>query len=298
MKNKTAVMKLNDIKETFYVRVALSEEHVLRFAELYEHKAEVPLIKVTEGTMQLIDGRHRKAAMLLYGLTEAEVELVAEAEFPELIIQALKANVGGSLPPSKADIQLTIKILLEKKVTQKWIISQIHEMVGFPKSLVRRWLDNVHSELSKAKKVRALNAVTEGGMTVPDAAKEFGVDPETIKDAIRGKRKKAGELGANAIKGGITTKFKSLWASNGRLLRKLSQGYEDGEVTKECLQDVLAHIEHQVKNLTDNSLAWQRRLEATLKGVVGPNDSEFKPDSRQNSARVAERVLQKMGVQN
>lgn len=297
MKKKTATMNLSDIKETFYVRVALDEDHVLRFAELYEHKAEVPPIQVTEKTKQLIDGRHRKAAMLFCNVTEAEVELIPEAEFPELIIQALKANVGGSLPPSKADIHLTVKTLLEQKASQKWIISQISDMVGFPKSLVRRYLDNVHSELSKAKKARALNAITEGGMTIPDAAKEFGVDPETLKNAIRGKRKKASELGANAIKGGITTKFKSLWSSNGRLLRKLSQGYEDGEVTKECLQDVLTHIEHQVKNLTDNNVAWQRRVEAVLTGT-GPNDSEFKPNNRQSSERVAERVLQKMGVSN
>ncbi len=290
-------MKLSDIKETFYVRVALNEDHVLRFAELYEHKAEVPLIKVTEVTKQLVDGRHRKAAMLLRDTTEAEVELVPEAEFPELIIQALKANVGGPLPPSKADIHLTVKMLLEKRTPQKWIISQVSEMVGFPKSLVRRYLDNVHSDMSKAKKTRALNAVTEGGMTVPDAAKEFGVDPETIKDALRGKRKKAGELGANVIKGGVTSKFKSLWGSNGRLLRSMFEGYEDGEVTKECLQEVLTHIEHQIRNLTENNRAWQKRFEAVLTGAV-PNDSDFKPNNRQNSERVAERVLQKMGIQN
>lgn len=69
-----AQVPLKDLKETFFVRVALDEKHVIYLAQIIESGVELPPIVAVKGTNEIVFGRHRKAAYQRLGRISALVE--------------------------------------------------------------------------------------------------------------------------------------------------------------------------------------------------------------------------------
>jgi len=268
MKLKT--IKLSEIQRSYFVRTTINEAHALFLAELYESGVAVPPITVTADTLTLVDGRHRLTAMELALRKEAEVEIVPEMTSDELIAAAFTANLGGSLPPTRDDIEHTIELLMDQGKNRKEIVDLLSasakNKAGIPASLMRTYVGKVQSNIFHRAMRRAVLAVVDGGLTVEQAAIKYAVDREKLRDEIRGKKKKSKEFGAREIKSGLSQKFKSNSQVVASLYRKLMDRYKDGEVNAEQIRDVADYIGTMVHRQVTNQKEWTRRIDSLLSG--------------------------------
>lgn len=264
---KIVTLAINEIKETFFVRKELNEDRVLQLAVLYEAGAELPPLRVVEGTNELIFGRHRRAALELLNRSEAKCEVVRPESRSEMIIMAIEENVGGPLPLTRADIEHSMKLLLAEKTPRAQIVRM---MTCWPPAVTRRYLDNVQAAIRKETMRKAVNAVVEGGLNVPQAAEQFSIDGEDLRQELSGEKKRRKKFGLSELKSGLTSQFKSNSLKSAALVKRLLAGYEDGEVAHTQVHEVLKHISHLNKRAQRSHQDWVNRFEAMANG----NDSK------------------------
>src|SRR3989344_2561813 len=185
---KAVPIKLSQIQETFFVRAELNEGRVQFFRGRFEADADVDPIIVTRKTFQLVSGRHRCAGATAAGKEEIIGFLIDEAPLVDLIVEGFKSNVGGPLPPSPADFNHTLRLLLEQGVSRRRILDMLGESTGLPRKLLIRHLDDVQSDMAKTRLARAVEAVTDGGFSVPQAAShsESGPRRRGLPESLRG----------------------------------------------------------------------------------------------------------------
>ena len=256
MKNGTETVLLKDLKVNLYVRQVLNQDHVLYLAELLQNGVKLPPIRITQD-MVVIDGRHRIEATELNNLTSIEatyIEITGEAE---LISEAYKANVGGSLPPSSADTEHTVMLLLERSESKK----RIGELLDLPAGMARRYISDVQSKMARAKLLRAVSAVTDGGLTVFKACEQYGVDPDKLKEVLSG-HKRNHKKGVAELQRGLTRTYKSLGSKNASVIRNLLDKYEDGDVTEKQVKTIFAHIDQLQKRALRTMVDWKKRFES------------------------------------
>src|SRR6266496_1923417 len=109
---------LAELKETIFVRRIQNDAHVAHLKTLYDEGINLPPIEVTRDSKTLVEGRHRVAAARELGWPELPVKWVAELSPAELTARALKANMGGALPPTNDDITFAIGRLLDNGVKE------------------------------------------------------------------------------------------------------------------------------------------------------------------------------------
>jgi len=258
---KTQNVALADLSVNLFVRKALNPDHVLALAELMAEKVEMfTRIKVAilDGKMVIVDGRHRKEGYELNNVTHVVVEIdTSITNETELIAAAYKANVGGALPPTTGDTEQTIALLLERGETKK----QIGELLGLPAGLARKYVNTVQSKLARAKLHRAAEDVAENGLTVAKAAEKHEVDPEQLKEILSGNRRK-NKQGVAEIQRMLTSQHRSMSTKNGCLLKKLLEKYEDGDITRRQLQEIIKHLEVLQRKAGRALADWKTRFEA------------------------------------
>src|SRR5689334_10759410 len=109
-------VQLDQLRQTFYVRTALNQDHVIYLADLYETGEKVKPIIVNE-KMEIIDGRHRFEAMHALLLWKEGLAFIAKGmSRQEMLVEALRSNMGGTLPPTPTDIQGVIQQLASEGV--------------------------------------------------------------------------------------------------------------------------------------------------------------------------------------
>jgi len=183
-KKDTVLLLVADLRMNYDVRTRLNDDRVLFFMERYDSGAEVPPIEVIRGTMDIHDGRHRKAALDHLGRRHAECILVAPMEYLDQMMDAFGKNVSDSpFPPTRADIIFVMKQLLEAGVTNA-IIQKRFEIYYKP-SHVKKLLKDAHSNVLKAKMSKAKMAVAHGGVSVA-VLQTVGVCPDVSSRETRG----------------------------------------------------------------------------------------------------------------
>ncbi len=257
MKTETKKIALKDLQMNLFVRQALNQDHALFLAELIENGVKLPPIRITRERV-VIDGRHRIEAHELNNRTEIEVEIVNVINETELITEAYKANIGGSLPPSSQDTEHTIMLLLELGEGKK----RIGELLGLPAGMARRYVNEVQSKASRAKLLRATASITDGGLTVAKAAEQYNVDPNKLKEVLSGHRRKH-KQGVMEVQRDLTKTYRSLGSKNAALIRSLLEKYEDGDVTERQVRDIFAHIEQLQKRSIRAVSDWKKRFDST-----------------------------------
>lgn len=214
-----------------------------------------------------------------------------------MIVAALEANVGGSLPPSPEDITHTMQLLLAAGVARKEIIRKVAEKTGFPALLVAKHVQNVQRVIAKAQLRKAVQAVAKGGMTVNEAAAEFGVSIEMLqKELVKGNKVGANE-GATDIsqaKAWTNKKVGSLNHSISRLYAKLSRDLGDGLITLKQAEDVLDYMGKMVTRVQSVHEDWKKRILARQKVTEAVNDRDNK--DRVERGRMSQRALSRMGL--
>ncbi|MES3004526.1 MAG: ParB N-terminal domain-containing protein [Patescibacteria group bacterium] len=254
---RTVTVKLSDLKVNLFVRKSLDQDHVLHLAELIEAGVEMnTLIQVTED-MNVIDGRHRKEAYDLAKKTEVRVQVLRMDDESELIGYAYRANTGVSKLPTSADTDHTIMLLLEKGESMK----RIGELLGLPTSVARKYAMEVKSRMARAKLQRAVDAVTEGGLTTVKAAEQYGVDLDKLKESLSGRRKK-GKKGVAEILANLGRNQRSHSQKVANALRSLQDKYEDGDVVERQVRQILQHIEEGNARSARSLTEWKKRFDA------------------------------------
>lgn len=279
MKMRKLTVGLDKIHTNLFVRLVLNQEHALYLAELIENGQVLRPIMVTpayrvldDGRLEYlpnapyyetVDGRHRREAYELNKLKEVQVEVVEFETEAELLAMAYKANVGGSLPPSPQDTEHTVMLLLERGQSKR----SIAKLLGLPTGMARRYVDTVQSKLSRAKLLRAVAAVTDGGLTVPKAAEQYQVDAEKLKAELKGPRRKH-KQGVLEIQRQMTKLFKSVGQKNASMLRKVIEKFEDGDVTEKQAEAIFSHLERLQKQSARAVTDWKSRYQAMSSGRV------------------------------
>lgn len=261
---KRGTVAISSITEQFFVRQHLNNDHVNFLAGLYEAGAKLPPIIVSRNESILIEGRHRLAALRQLGKKSVDVEWTDVTDKGELLAMALSYNIGGALPPSNGDIIYSMQQMLESGMTNSQIIK--HFSQAWPPAVVRRYVADAQSNLTKDRVVKAKQAVIEGNMSVGEAALLYKLKLDTLKNAMSGSRKKRSNTAE--IKGALTGIFRSRGASMGQLMRKLQTRYEDGELSWKAIDDVLEHAEQCVKSTSNSVRDWRKRFESKAKVEV------------------------------
>ncbi|MBD3359624.1 MAG: hypothetical protein GF365_02875 [Candidatus Buchananbacteria bacterium] len=257
-KKKTVVVPLADLQEDFYVRQLLNENHAIMLGCLLEDGVELPPILITPD-YQVIDGRHRISAHDMIGRTEIRAQIIDDTNKVNLIAMAYNANTGGALLPTKEDTEHTIRLLLSQNVSEK----KIKEILEIPSSLGRKWVDNVKSKLNRQKMMAALEAISENGLTVKQATDKYGVSLDKLKEALSGQRKKKEKEDAvSAMKNEISKSFSSFNQKNAHMLGKLLKMVEDGDVTPQQANEIIAELEKKQANSARNVDKWKKRFRA------------------------------------
>ncbi|MAF79972.1 hypothetical protein CL629_02745 [bacterium] len=254
----TRTVKIEDLITDVFVRTKLDDDHVMYLATLTEAGTEFDPILITPD-MEVIDGRHRIEAALLFDDTEIEARVVKVADRSELITMAFEANTGGAKPPTQADIDHTIKLLMEEKLTQ----SEIAERIGLLPSQVKRRMTEVRKKETRRKVIAAVHDIRENDMTVRESAELHGVDPSAVKVAMSGggRRKKVSEDRREKL-AGIMKTYGSLSRKNGSLLADVMEALGEGEAKYDEVAEILSSLEKKVKGQTRALTNWRKRLEA------------------------------------
>lgn len=264
-----ARVKVNpaDLVRNLFVRQVLDQDHVLVLAELIENGVEmndkIKVVKLEDNKYGIVDGRHRAEAYEFVGVKEITVEPVEFEDEAEMISYAYRANTGGSKPPTSADTEHTISLLLERgEATHK----RIGELLGLPVTIARKYVNSIKSKIERQKLQKAVAAVVEGGLSAAKAAENYEVDVEKVKEALSGKKRKV-RNGVGEIHKELTSAFKSHSLKNAALSKKLIEMYEDGDVTEKQVREILKHIS-QLQKRSERSMAdWNARFEAKISGL-------------------------------
>ncbi len=262
MKEKIERRKIADLKVNLFVRAGLNEDRVLFFAALIENNEKLEPILVTEvGTV--IDGRHRIEAHVLNNLEEIDCITKKVENEIELIAMAYLANDGGPQPPTQADKEHTILMLLERGATKK----SVAELLKLPAGLARRYVNQVQSRASRKKLLEAVDSIREEGFTVPKAAEKYEVDPEKLKEYLATSRKKKAD-GTSEIQRSLTKRYQSIGISNAHAIKLLMEKFSEGDVSDKQVGKVFEHICNLQTKSTRAISGWHKRFQA-LKSPAG-----------------------------
>jgi len=238
-KNQVILVALKDLKKNLFVRTELNHDHVLMLADLIRGGVKLPPIEITLDNT-VIDGRHRIEAYELNKIFDLEATVTEDVtEESDLIVRAFKANTGGSLPPTRQDTEHTIMLLIDRGVPKK----QIGDSLGLPAGMARRYIEEVQSRAKRAQLLRAAAAVAEKDVTVSQAADDYKVDIDDLKEVMSGRRRKQRRGGVAQARRTLTTTYRSLASKNAALLRGILEKFKDGEVSKKQVEDLLDHLE-------------------------------------------------------
>jgi ParB-like chromosome segregation protein Spo0J len=260
-------VKVADLTVSFFVRKSLSDDRILQFGLLYEAKAtDIPPIEVNE-RLEVIDGRHRLEGLKMAGILETDVEIKSGLSRAEEILEGLKANMGGAMPPTAADIRLAIQAMLTAGLSAR----DVQKGLPLPPSIAKRYVSDAQSAMAKQRMASALDAVADGEVKPAEAAEKYGVDVESLRAAVRGRRKTAAtdSLGFPAIKAALSTQYRSQSQKNASMFQRLIDGYADGDCTYSMVNNVFDHAEKMMQQAASRIPDWRKRLDAAKAIQVG-----------------------------
>jgi len=255
---KTKMVALKDLKLNLFVRECLNQDHALHLAALLENGVKLPPIKVNPDLI-VIDGRHRIEAHDVLSRKQIEVEVVDITDETKLIAEAYKANIGGSLLPTKEDTEHTVTLLVERGES----IRTIAEMLALPPGITRSYVAGVKSIIARRNLQRAAESVTNGVHTTIQAAEKYKVDLDTLKEKMDGRRHPP-KHGVPELKRQISKLYRSTAQKNAGVFKGLLHKYQDAVITEQQVTVLIKHVEGLQDNQSRTLLKWKQRFEALI----------------------------------
>jgi hypothetical protein len=263
MKEKgTKKIAVADLRTNLFVRKALDEDHAFHLGELIEAGVEMTdLIEVVqkEGAFEIVDGRHRREGYEIAKVREVKVKILEFESEAEMIAYAYRKNTGGAKPPTAADTEHTVMLLLQRNESMK----SIGEMLGLPASIARRYANEVKSKMNRAKLQKAATAVT-GGLTINQAAEEHGVALESLREILSGRVRKHKKGGVQDFKRTVSSAYRSMRMKYDWVVKKSLEKFEDGDINEKQVRATFGHIEELQESLARSTADSKKRFEAVL----------------------------------
>jgi ParB-like chromosome segregation protein Spo0J len=288
--------KPQNLTSNFDVRARLDDDRILFFAGLYESGAEVEPIQCTDEG-HIVDGRHRREGAILAEMKTVNTVIVKDKDPVRLIGLAFRANAGGALPPTREDIEHTISRLLEYKVSHQ----NIAEVLGLPPSIVRKLITNIRSGAAHAKLRRAAHAVLEEGKTVTKAAEEFDVDVDVLRERMGGRARKRGKASVQELKTRLSRSQLGVSKSNGELIKRLIEEFQDGEKPEAAVLEIIEHLIHLNAQVAGRLQDWLQRFNVA-RGQVTPANVDKSASTKRSSPKktsngsVGKAAMRRMGL--
>lgn len=294
-KEKVETLLLSSIKNKFDVRVALDQDRVLQFAGMYEGRQELPpieVVKIDDEDYAFIDGRHRAEARKYLNLTDiqAVVRSGSLRDDPAALFgRALKANWGGSQPPTREDIQHTILRMLEAGVSR----IEIEGILSFiPKGSLRAYTAHSLNQISKRKIAKALDAIADGS-NIEQAAKKVGLKADRLKEIVAGKKGTWGK--GRSEESHFTTGIKAYisqvsQSTNNGIAKKVQftlQKVDDGEISLKGATEVITFWKKHVANTTRRIADWEARLDSIAASQAKSAGGETEPAPKKEEVKTA-----------
>ena len=259
---KALEVNISEITTDIYVRKELNEDRIYYWAEKFENDPDsVEPIEIAQDKTTT-DGRHRLAAADLVGRTTIKSIIVPVKNKAEQLARAFLANVtDGPLPPSKADIVMTIKQMIDQKMSQKDISAVISK--SYPLASVKKFYDEARHGIYRDKLSAAKRDVHESICTPVQAAEKYGVELDTLKKELGGKKTK-GKVNAAELKKLLSTQFRSQGQKMSKILRNAQDTYDSGDMTKPQMVEVFDYfadyLKRQQKNLNDQRARFNTKI--------------------------------------
>lgn len=268
---KKTRVPIKDLKFDLYVRQHLNQDHVLYLAGLIEGGKVLDPIMITEG-MTVIDGRHRIEANLLLDHAEIDAEVYPFRDEVKIISEAYRSNIGGALPPTIADTEQTIMLLLERGEKQTSIAGHLK----LPNSMIRKLVKNVQSKMARKKVQMAASAVTENGLTVTAAAEQFKVKLPQLKEFMsptHGKKR-----GVPDLQRQVSSMFRSSSIKTSKFCVMLLDKFEDGDISREDLRSIFDQLQAANGKTARNISEYRARFDAKAKEELGSEPNTEKEE--------------------
>jgi len=260
---KVVVVKIAELDQSLFVRAAIDQEWMLQLALAYEAKEDVPPIELAADGKRVVDGRHRIAARQYLDLEDIEAMVRSDLVSDEdIVAAAFKANRGQSKHMTTQDIEHSIEMLFEKGIG----VRRVAELLWLNSSEAKKYVNNVRSRMLKQRTQKALDAIREGGLTAAQAAEQFNVDLDRVKEALRPTQKKAAKAELGDLKRKLTNSYKSYSSTSWKMLEDVFGKYDDGILSAAQVRAVLKHLQAQQKRARALIEDYQRRFEAKVAG--------------------------------
>lgn len=252
------LVAVNDLKLDFFVRTTLNDDRVIQMALMYESdglKALPPLLVTKD--YKIIDGRHRLEGLKMFGAKNAPIEIDPETDPIKLYQKAIDANLGGSLPPSTADIQSNMQSMIKNGMKSTEIKTWWSTRIGTASA--NKNYGYASSHLTASKLIQAISAITNEGLTVLQSAQKFGVDVGSIQDKLNGRNKKL----SNSVKvvNELTNKAEGLNRSIGKTFSHLMTDLTRGEADPLEVRKYIDKIKNEGEYLSQKASDMYLRLE-------------------------------------
>src|SRR3989344_5959134 len=234
--DRSVTRNVKDLSFDFFVRKELNADWALQLGDLVEHGVEMDPIYITREN-KVIDGRHRMEAHEL-------------AKKPEIKCKIVEAD---------NDIEHTIQDLLNRGVPKKQLAETLSMLPG---KLVRKYLNDVESQMQRAKLQKAALAISNGGLTVPKAAIHYDVPEDQLKALLTTRVKGKTKRGIEEIQRQLSVSYKSLGQRNSATVGRLLEPDQDGAGSHKQAMKIFTHLDHLIKVSSRKATEWRKRFEA------------------------------------
>jgi hypothetical protein len=252
------MVPITSLKTNLFVRKSLNYDHANMLKKLMVAGKKLPAIQINPDFV-VIDGRHRIAAHEMLGLKEIEVEVIAVTDEIDMSSMAFKANDGGALPPSDADKEHTVELLIDRKESHH----NIAKLLGLPLDLVRHYIKSIKSKSSARKLAAAAADVTTGGLTMTKAAEAHNVDIDKLRTKLGGGIHC--HEGLDGLKARISSSHRSIAARDAAVCRGVIEKYEDGIMTAKQAERIFDYLGRLHESATASLADWRKRFETVAK---------------------------------
>jgi len=261
---KTIEVAVSELKDSFYVRVSLNQDHVLYLMGLIDGGVDVGPIRITED-LRIIDGRHRAEAYNHLGIPMIKAIVESDGSALTLIGKAIGANVGGALPPTRRDLQHAIAHLVKQGIGRDKITEELSQFL--PKSFIRVAYQQAVSDIHRQRIRKAIQILSENpGLTIKKVGELVGVEPKFIQDAItKVKEHDSNGKWLSSIKQGLSSRYTHFNKSNGKLVQKIFRDFDDGEISEKELSGAVGYLGQLITNQNRIWQDWDKRWKARTK---------------------------------
>lgn len=260
---------LSELRTTFFTRVAINEERVVTLTDLYEGGATIKPIIISNKN-EIIDGRHRTEAMRRLGILDTLAYISKTDSATDNILESVRANLGGSLPPTQADFEHTIEMLLNQGMKKGEI------MAHFPliKETTAKYYKNVINRLHKKQIDLALDRVVHGNMSIQDAATKYKVNFEELQGLMSTRRERSAESILGMTLGHVEQRVRSLSQMFSKGSAAMMAQYRDNTIDADELKKFRDRVRESSKRIARGGESVVARIDAVLNGAPLADESE------------------------